>query len=621
MTFRSVIPALLTPFQDDLSLAPERLAANARGLVERGIRDVVVCGTMGEAGALSDDERQTVIETAVASGARVTVGISSPDGPSAARRAEAAAALGAIGVMCLPPTTYVADERELDAHFAAVTSATDLPVMLYNNPEASRQDLSPETIVRLAERHERIVAVKECSGDARRIAHLVELAGDRLEVLVGGDDWALEGYAAGAVGWVSGVANVAAELCLELESLVADGDLDAGPGLPHAPAATRPARHDAKARPVLQGCARPHRQPRRPHAAAPPAAHRGRAGDGSRRGRRPGARGDPALMRASRVFHAVDSHTEGMPTRVITGGVGVLPGDTMLERKLRFERERDWIRTLLMHEPRGHGAMSGAILQPPCRDDADWGVVYIEVSGCLPMCGHGTIGVATVLVETGMVEVREPETVVRLDVPAGLVEARVQVEDGRAKSVSLRNVPSFLHATDGEAAGVRYDMAYGGNFYAIADAASAGLEVRPEQAEELVEAGLALMAAVEEPVHPEDPDIRGCRHVVWTAPGADGADSRSATAIHPGWVDRSPCGTGTSARMAQLWSRGELALGAPFVNEGIIGTRFTGRLLEETTVGGRPAAVPEITGRAWITGMGQYLLDPEDPFPHGFRVG
>ena len=197
-------------------------------------------------------------------------------------------------------------------------------------------------------------------------------------------------------------------------------------------------------------------------------------------------------MRASRVFHAVDSHTEGMPTRVITGGVGVLPGDTMLERKLRFERERDWIRTLLMHEPRGHGAMSGAILQPPCRDDADWGVVYIEVSGCLPMCGHGTIGVATVLVETGMVEVREPETVVRLDVPAGLVEARVQVEDGRAKSVSLRNVPSFLHATDAEAGGVRYDMAYGGNFYAIADAASAGLEVRPEHAEELVEAGLAF---------------------------------------------------------------------------------------------------------------------------------
>ena len=424
-------------------------------------------------------------------------------------------------------------------------------------------------------------------------------------------------------------------------------------------------------------------------------------------------------MRAGRVFHAVDSHTEGMPTRVITGGVGVLPGDTMLERKLRFERERDWVRTLLMHEPRGHGAMSGAILQPPCREDADWGVLFIEVSGCLPMCGHGTIGVATVLVETGRVEVTEPETVIRLDVPAGLVEARVRVEGGHARSVTLRNVESFMHEQDATANGITYDMAFGGTFYAIAPAASVGLEVRPENAPALIAAGLELMAAVPEPVHPddpairgchhviwtegnrsataihpgwvdrspcgtgtsarmaalhargdlqlnepfehrsiidtrfvgrlvektargvipeitgrawitgsgtyvldpEDPDIRGCRHVVWTAPGVDGADSRSATAIHPGWVDRSPCGTGTSARMAQLWSRGELALGAPFVNEGIIGTRFTGRLLEETTVGGRPAAVPEITGRAWITGMGQYLLDPEDPFPHGFRVG
>ena len=326
-------------------------------------------------------------------------------------------------------------------------------------------------------------------------------------------------------------------------------------------------------------------------------------------------------MRARRVFHAVDSHTEGMPTRVITGGVGVLPGASMLERKLLFEQERDGLRKLLMHEPRGHGAMSGAILQPPCRDDADWGVVFIEVSGCLPMCGHGTIGVATVLVETGMVEVREPETVVRLDVPAGLVEARVAVEDGKAKSVTLRNVPAFAYQLDAEAGGVRYDMAFGGNFYAIADAASAGLEVAPENADELIGAGLELMAAVDVPVHPADPDIRGCRHVIWTAAPSNGANGRAATAIHPGWVDRSPCGTGTSARMAQLWTRGELALGTPFVNESIIGTRFTGRLVEETTVGDRPAVVPEITGRAWITGMGQYLLDPDDPFPEGFRIG
>jgi proline racemase len=326
-------------------------------------------------------------------------------------------------------------------------------------------------------------------------------------------------------------------------------------------------------------------------------------------------------MRAARVFHAVDSHTEGMPTRVITGGVGVLPGATMLERKLTFERELDGLRRLLMYEPRGHGAMSGAILQPPCRDDADFGVIFIEVSGCLPMCGHGTIGVATVLVETGMVQVREPETIVRLDVPAGLVEARVAVEDGRAKSVTLRNVAAFVHELDAEADGIRYDMAFGGNFYAIADASAAGLVVEPSHADELIEAGLSLMAAVAEPVHPAEPDIRGCHHVIWTAPPSDGADGRAATAIHPGWLDRSPCGTGTSARMAMMWARGQLELGTPFVHESVIGTRFIGRLVEEVSVGGRRAVVPEITGRAWISGMGQYLLDPEDPFPEGFRVG
>jgi len=272
--------------------------------------------------------------------------------------------------------------------------------------------------------------------------------------------------------------------------------------------------------------------------------------------------------------------------------------------------------------------MSGAILQPPTRADADWGVLFIEVSGCLPMCGHGTIGVATVLVETGMVAVTEPETVVRLDVPAGVVEARVAVENGRARHVTLRNVPSFLHArdrtVDAEGVGeVAYDMAFGGNFYAIVDAAEAGVEVDPARAGELVERGAAVMTAInaaDRPVHPDDDRIEGCHHVVFHAPGRDGADARAATSIHPGWLDRSPCGTGTSARMAQLHARGELAIGEPFVNESVIGTRFTGRLVEETEVGGRPAVVPEITGRAWITGMGQYLLDAEDPFPAGFAL-
>ncbi len=320
------------------------------------------------------------------------------------------------------------------------------------------------------------------------------------------------------------------------------------------------------------------------------------------------------------TFRAVDSHTEGMPTRVITEGVGVLPGETMLERKQGFERDLDGIRLLLMREPRGHAAMSGAILQPPCRPEADWGVVFIEVSGCLPMCGHGAIGVATVLVEERLVDVAEPETVITLDVPAGLVTARVVVKDGRAEQVTLENVPAYVVELDAEADGIRYDMAFGGNFYAIAEAAQAGLEVVPEQAPELIAAGLELMRAVPSPVHPDDPAIRGCHHVIWTADPSDGADGRAATAIHPGWVDRSPCGTGTSARMATLHARGALALGQPYVHESIIGTRFTGRLLRETSVGGRPAVVPEISGRAWITGKGEYRLEETDPFPEGFVV-
>jgi proline racemase len=333
-------------------------------------------------------------------------------------------------------------------------------------------------------------------------------------------------------------------------------------------------------------------------------------------------------MRARRYFSGVDSHTEGMPTRVITGGLGPIPGNSMQERRLYFEQHLDELRLLLMREPRGHSAMSGAFLQPPTRPDADWGVLFVEVSGLLPMCGHGTIGVATVLVECGMVAVSEPETVIRLDTPAGLVEATVVVSDGRAERVRLRNVPAFVAALDAavhvDSLGtVSYDMAYGGNFYALIPATAVGLEPVPSSAQELIARGLEIISAINEsalPVHPVDPAIRGCKHVVFHAPGRDGADARNATAIHPGWLDRSPCGTGTSARMAALHARGELALGQEFVNESIIGSRFTGRLLEEMSLGAVPAVVPEVSGRAWITGMSQYLLDPTDPFPAGFSL-
>jgi proline racemase len=331
-------------------------------------------------------------------------------------------------------------------------------------------------------------------------------------------------------------------------------------------------------------------------------------------------------MRARRVFAAVDSHTEGMPTRVIVGGVAPIPGATMAQRRVYFLEHLDEIRQLLMNEPRGHAAMSGAILQPPTRPDADWGVLYIEVSGCLPMCGHGTIGVATVLVETGMVEVTEPVTRIRLDTPAGLVLAEVQVSDGAATAVTIRNVPAFPVALDRVVTvpgigAVTLDLAFGGNFYAILPIEQVGIPFDRHRGQEILEAGMRVAAAINdqgEPVHPEDATIRGCHHVQFLAPGSDARLSRHAMAIHPGWFDRSPCGTGTSARMAQLHARGELALGDEFVNESFIGTRFIGRLVEETTVAGRGAVVPTITGRAWVTGTAQYMLDPADPFPAGF---
>ncbi len=333
-------------------------------------------------------------------------------------------------------------------------------------------------------------------------------------------------------------------------------------------------------------------------------------------------------MRSRLLLSAVDSHTEGMPTRVVTGGVGTVPGATMSERRAYFVEHMDDLRLLLMREPRGHSAMSGAILQPSTRPDADFGVLYIEVSGCLPMCGHGTIGVATVLVETGMVPLVEPVTIVRLDTPAGLVVVDVAVRDGYAEHVTLTNVPSFSYSLDQtvKVAGlgeVTYDMAYGGNFYAILPLEQVGLPFERMAAPQILAAGLAVMDAINEqarPVHPEHPDIAVCHHVQFTAAGRDGADARNAMAIHPGWFDRSPCGTGTCARMAQLHARGELPLGKEFVNESFIGTRFVGRLVAEGMVGDRPAVVPTIRGRAWITGTAQYLLDPADPFPAGFTL-
>ncbi|WP_406231181.1 proline racemase family protein [Nocardia sp. NBC_01009] len=331
-------------------------------------------------------------------------------------------------------------------------------------------------------------------------------------------------------------------------------------------------------------------------------------------------------MRSSKIIAAIDTHTEGMPTRVVTGGVGTIPGDTMAQRRMYFIEHFDGLRKLLVNEPRGHASMSGAILQPATTEDGHYGVLFIEVSGLLPMCGHGTIGVATALVEAGMVPVTEPVTEIRLDTPAGRVLATVAVTAGHADSVTIRNVPSYCDSLDNEVdvpglGTVRYDMAYGGNFYAIIDLAELRLPFDRAHKDRILDAGLRIMQAINEfrrPVHLEDERISGCKHVLFLDPASEPAHTRNAMAIHPGWFDRSPCGTGTSALLARQHARRLLSGDHVLHNDSFIGTSFSARAVETTTVGGRPAIVPAITGRAWLTGTANYLLDPSDPFPEGF---
>ncbi len=334
------------------------------------------------------------------------------------------------------------------------------------------------------------------------------------------------------------------------------------------------------------------------------------------------------MSKLLRNVKTVESHTEGMPTRVVIDGYGEIPGATMFEKRLNFMAKDDAFRKWLMNEPRGHSAMSGAILQKPTRNDADWGVVYIEVSGCLPMCGHGTIGVATVLVEKKLVDVQEPVTTIRLDTPAGLVIVDVQVKGGKALNATITNVPSFLLAKDQEVevknfGKLKYDIAYGGNFYAIVPIDRVGIEFKRENGPRFLDLGLRICDAINEqnrPVHPENKDIAICHHVDFIAPGEHPLHWKNAMAIHPGWFDRSPCGTGTSARLAQMHALDQFKDDDVLINESWIGSTFEGRVKEKTMVGSFPAVVPTITGRAWIMGESNWILDATDPFPEGFLV-
>ena len=331
---------------------------------------------------------------------------------------------------------------------------------------------------------------------------------------------------------------------------------------------------------------------------------------------------------ASHTFFCVDAHTCGNPVRVVAGGGPMLDGASMSERRQHFLAEYDWIRTGLMFEPRGHEVMSGSILYPPTRPDCDVGVLYIEVSGCLPMCGHGTIGTVTVAIERGLVRPKTPGTL-RLDTPAGLVVAEYRQVGEHVESVKLTNVASFLHTTDlaiedPELGKLKIDVAYGGNFYAIVEPQGAFRsldQLTPGDVQRLSPRIRRLVNAAATFVHPENPTIRDCTHVQWTgAPKHPEANGRNAVFYGDRAIDRSPCGTGTSARLAQRHARGLLKTGETFVHESIIGSLFRGRVEAETKVGNYPAIVPSIEGWARIHGLNTIFIDDRDPYAKGFLV-
>ena len=331
---------------------------------------------------------------------------------------------------------------------------------------------------------------------------------------------------------------------------------------------------------------------------------------------------------ATHTFFCVDGHTCGNPVRLVAGGAPPLRGATMVEKRAHFLAEYDWIRTGPCFEPRGHDMMSGAILYPPTRDDCDIAFLFIETSGCLPMCGHGTIGTVTMALERGLVTPRE-EGVLRIDTPAGLVEARYTRNGDFVDSVRITNVASYLHARQisAEVEGLgtlTVDVAYGGNFYAIVEpqANFPGLEhVDPSDILRWSPRVRAAFRAQYDFAHPENPAIAGLSHVLWTGtPTHPEAHARNAVFYGDKAIDRSPCGTGTSSRMAQWAALGRLKVGDDFVHESIIGTLFRGRVERATTVGPYAAIIPSIEGWARMTGYNTIFIDDRDPLAHGFQV-
>lgn len=329
------------------------------------------------------------------------------------------------------------------------------------------------------------------------------------------------------------------------------------------------------------------------------------------------------------VFHCVDAHTCGNPVRLVAEGGPALAGATMSEKRQHFLKEYDWIRKGLMFEPRGHDMMSGSILYPPHDPANDVAVLFIETSGCLPMCGHGTIGTITIAIEEGLIQPKIPG-IIKMEAPAGLVTISYTMEQGKCKSVKLTNVPAYLDKVElivncpdlGE---LVVDVSYGGNFYAIVDVQKNFKGLEHYSADKLVAWARELRKNINakyEFVHPENATINGCSHVLWTGAVLDKTSTaRNAVFYGDKAIDRSPCGTGTSARMAQWYAKGKLQKGDLFVHESIIGSKFIGTIEEETTVGGKPSIRPGIEGWAKIYGYNTISIDTEDdPYAYGFQV-
>ncbi len=335
-------------------------------------------------------------------------------------------------------------------------------------------------------------------------------------------------------------------------------------------------------------------------------------------------------MKARKMFRTIETHTLGQPTRNVVGGFPKIPGKTMAEKFEYMKENADWFRKLLSFEPRGNDIMSGTVITEPCTPGTDVGVLYFEASDWMPMCGHDTMGVTVALIEAELVEVTEPITTIKLDTAAGVVSVEAKVTDGVVEEVSFTNAPALVlnravTVDTKEYGKLTMDICWGGNVYAILPAESVGLEICPANCPKFIEIANSIGRDINEQIeikHPELCFVNKVTHVEFAGPPkTEGADIQNCVVALPKVIDRSPCGTGTSAKSALLAAEGKLHVGESFVHESVTGSLFKCEIVEETTVGGLPAVVPRVTGNACVIGFATWILDPKDPFPEGFLLG